>query len=403
MGLFHYTGKDIRGKNVKGTIDADTKNEVIASLRRQGIFPTTVMAEEATGREINLSFGKKKVSSKELAIFCRQFQTITSAGIALVECLDILRKQTDNKMLKPVIDAMYEEVQKGVNLSAAMKKHRHVFPDMLVNMVAAGEYSGRLDSIMGRMMIHFEKEYKIQTKLKSALIYPIILVTFSVLVSLFLLVVIVPNFVSMFESFGVELPFLTQMFVNIGTVLKTFWYIPIALIVSITVMMKRSLGTAEGRLKFDGIKLNLPLFGPVNKKIATSRFARTLGTLLTSGISIIEAMEQVVKVVDNSAITESLNNAMERIKKGEGIAGPLSAVKAFPPMLISMIKIGEETGAMDELLVSTAEFYDDEVEVAINAMISMINPIIILIMAVVVGAIVLSIALPMFGMFDLIG
>lgn len=400
MANFHYSGRTNDGKTVTGNIQAGSRTEVVNALRRQHIFPVSIEKESERRRDISLAFSKKKVTVKDISILCRQFHTIIFAGISVIECLDILRRQTENKTLVESLDSIYEDVQTGVTLSEALRKTPKIFPELLVNMVEAGEISGQLDIIMERMADHYEKEHKIAVKLKSAMVYPIILISVSSLVIGVLLVFVLPGFVKMFEGFNVTLPLPTLILLGLGAFIRGYWWAIIIGLLILYYFMQKSLNTAEGRLKFDGIKLKLPVVGKVNKQIATTRFARSLSTMLNSGITIIEAMEMVGKVIGNHAVNKMIEESMEGIKKGEGIAGPLDATKLFPPMLISMIQIGEETGSLNTLLETTANFYDDEIDYAIESMIALINPLILLVMAMIVGGIVVAVALPMFDMYN---
>lgn len=402
MPSYFYQGKTLSGETVKGTMEADSSNEVSVALRRQNIFPTKIVGENVTGRDIKIKTPRQKVSVKDLSVFCRQFHNIIGAGISLIECLDILRKQTENKSFANIISEVYEDVQKGVSLSASMDKHKGVFPDILRNMVKSGEISGQLDIIMLRMAQHFDKENKLNNKIKSAMIYPIILVSVAVIVCYILLTKVLPGFVFMFAGFGVELPAPTRLLLLVGAFYNKYWYINLGFIGLVIIVFRRFINSYEGRLKFDDFKLFMPIVGNVNRKIATSRFARTLATMLASGIPILDAMELVTKVIGNKSVEAKLEEAIEKIQKGEGIAEPVNKVGIFPPMVISMIRIGEETGSLDNLLETTATFYDEEVEIAIEAMIALINPIILLVMAFVVGGIVMAIALPMFDMYNYI-
>jgi len=400
MPMFQYTGKNSKGETVKGNMEADSRNEVAVTLRRQNVFPTQIVNEAQLGREIRFTRTKKKITVKDLSIFCNQFATIIRAGISLIECLDILRKQSENDTLKEILDQMFEDVQKGVPMSKSMAKHPKAFPALLINMVESGELSGQLDLIMQRMADHFDKEYKLSMKIRQAMVYPMILITVSILVSVFLLVMVLPNFVEMFLDFGVPLPLLTQALLAVGDFFKNYWYLVLGGNVLILFAMRRFINTAEGRLKFDDFKLHVPIIGPVNRKIATSRFSRNLSTMINSGISIIDSMELVSRVIGNVRVSKSIEDALDQMKKGDGIATPLSRLKLFPPMMVSMIRIGEDTGNLESLLETTADFYDQEVDVAIQSMIQLLNPAILLVMAVVVGAIVLAIALPMFEMYS---
>jgi len=400
MSIYVYEGKNFSGKKVKGTLDVDSKSQAVSELRKQGIFPTKVQPKEQSSKELSFSFGKKKVRHRELIIFCRQFAATLDAGISIIECLDILRQQTENKMLREALDDVYNEVQKGITLSNAMKSHPKAFPDMLVNMVAAGEYSGALSDIMHRMTEHFEKEDKIQAKIKSATVYPKILASVTVIVVTVLLVFVLPMFGNMFADMGAEMPALTQVLMNFGDYVAQYWFIPVGIILVMYLLYRRMLSERAGHITIDRWKLNLPIWGNLAQKTATSRFSRTLGAMLRSGIPIIEAMEQVIQVIGNAYIEDLLESTMEHIKRGEGISKPIASINIFPPMLVSMIRIGEETGTIDELLMKTSEFYDDEVERASTNMVAALNPLILLVMVAILLPIMVAIALPMFDMYN---
>lgn len=400
MATFSYVGRTSAGKTVKGTMDAENTNEVAVSLRRQNVYPIKISRADATGREINIRKKSKKVNQKDLSLFCGQFSTIISSGISIIECLDILRKQSENQRICEVSDAMFEDVQKGITLSKSMARFPKVFPEILVNMVHSGEISGQLDIIMERMSTHFEKEHKINMKLRNAMFYPVILISISVIVTAILLVFVLPNFVAMFQGFGVDLPGPTRFVLGIGDFFRNYWWAVIGAVVGGMYGFRRFINTAEGRLRADDIKLKLPIVGKVNQKIATSRFARSLATMIGSGISIIESMEIVSQVIGNKRVQSGIDESLERIKKGEGVSGPLSKLELFPPMLLSMIRIGEETGSLESMLETSATFYDEEVDNAIDNMIQLINPVILLFMALVVGTIVVAIVMPMFEMYQ---
>lgn len=400
MPIYVYEGKSFDGKPTSGELDVGSRSEAVSQLRKQNIFPIKVEIKEKTSTEINFSFRKKKVSNRTLVIFCRQFSATLDAGISIIECLDILRKQTEDKMLRDALDNIYNEVQKGITLSNAMRAYPKVFPDMLVNMTAAGEFSGALSDILHRMTEHFEKEDHLQAKIKSATIYPKILGFVVFVVVTVLLVFVLPSFAQMFADMGAELPLLTRILMNVGTFFAKIWYIPVGGGIILYLLYKRMLSTDIGKIRWSRFQLGLPVFGDLNEKVVTSRFSRTLGAMLKSGIPIIDAMEQVNQVIGNYYVQHQLNTTMEHIKRGEGISKPLEAINVFPPMLISMLRIGEETGTIDDLLTKTSEFYDDEVERATENMISALNPLIILVMAVIILPILIAIALPMFDMYN---
>lgn len=400
MGIYIYEGKTYDGKKIKGELDLDSKSQAVSELRKQGIFPIKVQLKEESSKELNFSIVRKKVKHRALIIFCRQFAATLDAGISIIECLDILRQQTENKLLKEALDDVYNEVQKGITLSTAMKAHPRVFPTMLINMIAAGEFSGALSDILHRMTEHYEKEDRINAKIKSATIYPKILAVVTFLVVSILLIFVLPNFAVMFSDLGAELPMLTQILTNFGSYAARYWYIPTLVILFITLAYRRISSTEEGRIRIDAIKLKIPILGNLAKKVATSKFSRTLGAMLKSGIPIIDSMEQVIQVIGNKYIEKELKDTLEHIKRGEGISKPLSTIEAFPPMLISMVRIGEETGELDGLLIKTSEFYDNEVERATTNMITLLNPLILLVMVIIILPVLVAIALPMFDMYN---
>lgn len=400
MGIYVYEGKTYNGKKVSGELDVDSKSQAVSELRKQGIFPIKVESKEASSKELSFSLRRRKVKNRELIIFCRQFAATLDAGISIIESLDILRQQTENKILKEALDDVYNEVQKGITLSTAMKSHPNAFPQMLINMVAAGEFSGALSDILHRMTEHYEKEDKIQSKIKSATVYPKILAVVTLIVVSILLIFVLPNFGEMFADMGAELPVLTKVLMNSGSAIAKYWYFPVGIILVILLMYRRLVSTYEGRVAYAKWRLGLPIFGDLIRKTATSRFSRTLGAMLRSGIPIIDAMEQVIQVIGNEYIQDKLQGTLEHIKKGEGISRPIGSIGVFPPMLISMIRIGEETGTIDELLVKTSEFYDDEVERASTNMVQALNPLILLVMVLFILPVLVAIALPMFDMYN---
>ncbi len=397
-----YIGKKINGETVKGKLLANSQKDAMEGLRRQNIFPTKITKENAGNKELTFTMFQK-ISTKDLAVFCRQFFAILEAGISVLDCLEILRRQTENKKFRDSINDVYEEVQKGQNLSTAMAKYKKIYPEILVNMVETGEVSGQLDIVMDRMASHFEKEDKIKKKIQNSMIYPAVIGAVSIIVIWFLITFVLPNFISMFSGFGVMLPLPTRILLGLGNWMNRFWYVPPATVIILFYTFSKYKNTDLGRKKVDRLLLSLPIVGKVNRKIATSRFSRTLATLISSGISIIEAMEIVMKIIGNAVVSEGISKSMDSIKKGMGVADPLDELDIFPPMLISMIKVGEESGSLDAMLSKTADFYDNEVENAVTQMTALIEPLVIVILAIVVGFIVVSVVLPMFEMFNQVG
>ncbi len=393
---YKYKSITADGRESEGLYVGESESGLISMLKEKRELVLSI--ERDIQSEAQIEIFKKKVKKKDLALFCRQFYTMISAGLGIVPCLEILVAQTQNKTFKNAIADTYEEVQKGSTLSQSMKLHIDVFPAILISMVEAGEVSGNLDTIMLRMAEHFEKENKIENKVKAAMVYPAVLAVVSVAVVVFMLVVIMPTFIGMFEGSGTELPGPTQMLINLSNSLQTYWYIYTAVIVAIVVGISMYKKTAEGRRFFDSMKLRLPIVKGTSTMLATSRFTRTLSTLLSSGIPLIQAMEIVSRVVNNSIIEERLLLGIENIRKGVSLSRTVKDVGIFPPMVDSMVRIGEESGSLDDMLYKTADFYDEEVEASIQRLTSMIEPLMIVVMGLAIGFLVIAMYLPMFDM-----
>jgi type IV pilus assembly protein PilC len=393
---YKYKSISSNGRESEGLYVGDSESGLINMLRERKELIISI--ERDVQSEAQIEIFKKRVKKKDLALFCRQFYTMISAGLGIVPCLEILVSQTQNKTFNNAIADTYEEVQKGLTLSESMKKHNNVFPTILISMVEAGEVSGNLDTIMLRMAEHFEKENKIENKVKSSMVYPAVLAVVTVAVVIFMLVFIMPTFVGMFEGSGTELPGLTQMLINMSNSLKTYWYIYTAVIIAIVFGISMYKKSEEGTKFFDSLKLRLPVVKGTSTMLATSRFTRTLSTLMSSGIPLIQAMEVVSRVVNNSIIEERLISGIENIRKGVSLSRTVKDVGIFPPMVDSMIRIGEESGSLDSMLYKTADFYDEEVETSMQKLTSMIEPLMIVVMGLLIGFIVIAMYLPMFDM-----
>lgn len=401
MPQYKYTVMDKTGKKTTNIYSASTENEVIYMLRENNY---TVLKINEIKKNDSIPFLSRfsKVTSKDLSLFCRQFQAMLNAGVPIINCLDIINQQTENKKLRKTIGGLFENLQKGFTFSEALKKYSDIFPQIFVNMVEAGEISGNLDTIMDRLAIHFEKEYKIENKVKGAMVYPIILLVVSVTVLVFLLTNVMPTFIGLYESSGVSLPLPTKIMLAMSDFVRFRWYILIGLIILIIIIFKTFSKNESTKMKTDELKLKIPVLKNVSLKLATSRFTRTLSTLLGSGVPLMNALEIVAKVTGNRFIGESILNAKEQVRKGVGLAEPLKQRNLFPPMVTSMIQIGEDSGALDEMLAKTADFYDEEVDVAINKLTTILEPLMIVIMAVFIGFIVIAMVMPMFDMVSTI-
>lgn len=398
--IFKYKAVTKSGEPIEGFFEANEESDVLTMLKSNNYLPISV--ERDVGVDAQISLFTPKIKKKDLAVFCRQFYTMVDAGIGIVKCFDILEAQTRNKTLKNALGAAYEDVQKGFTISEAMKKHEKIFPPILINMIEAGEVSGTLDTILERMANHFEQENKLENKIKSALIYPIVLIVVSIAVIVFMLIAVLPTFIGMFDGSGVALPWPTQVILDLSSWLQNSWYIFGGGVIVILGGFMYFGSTVEGRKLIDGLKIKIPGIRVTNAKIITSRFTRTLSTLMASGIPLLQALEVVGRVLNNTFVQNKLINSMDSIRKGASLSRAVKAMEIFPPMVDSMIKIGEESGALDDILAKTADFYDDEVETSLQRMTTLIEPILLVGMAVVIGFIVIAMALPMFDMVNTI-
>ncbi|MBZ4668728.1 MAG: type secretion system protein [Defluviitaleaceae bacterium] len=395
MPQFKYQAISQTGKRLEGIQDANNESEVIALLKEKGYIPIKIFKQlDKDISKNSLSF--EKVKAKDLSNFCRQFYFMIHAGVTIASGLDILRKQIENKKLREAFEGMYIDVQKGQELSQSMKKYENIFPQLLIHMTEVGEVSGNLDIIMDQMALHYEKESKIQDQIKNAMIYPVILGIASVLVVLFLLTFVMPSFVTMFETSGVELPGPTKVLIRISNFVIRYWYVLLAFTLLLFSLFRIFSRTNRGRFVLDTIKMKIPIVNKAIEKIVSSRFASTLSILLSSGISLIEAMEVVSKVVRNKIVEDGLILASEEMRKGAELASALQRINFFPPLVISTIRIGEYSGTLDDILAQLADFYDSEVESAIKSLITALEPLMIVVMAVLIGSIVIAMVLPMF-------
>ena len=398
MPVYRYRARTRMGEMVAGTYEVSDKSDVFNMLKGKDCYPVLIEEQRKRSGDISTKRFLKRISHKDLAIFCRQFATAINAGVPILSSLDILRKQTENARLRQRVEVLYAEVQKGKGLSLVMGMHRDIFPELLVNMVEAGEVSGTLDRVMDRMAVHYEKEYKINQKVKNALVYPALIAIVAILVVIFLITVVLPTFASMFEQMGAVLPFSTRIMMKLSFLIRDRGLLLLMGLVGLLFGVRWYSCTLRGREFFDALRLRIPVIGNVNKKVLTARFARTLGALMSSGIPLLQGIEVTKKVVGNTVVLKGMKEVEEGIKRGRGLAEPLKRIEVFPPMLTHMAKIGEDTGTLDYILEKTADFYDDEVESAVNRMTTLLEPAIIIVMAVVVAYIVISIVVPMFDM-----
>ena len=395
MPAFTYTARTAQGELKTATIEAPSREDVVAQLRRQRLSVVKV-DEETKAKKPR----RGSVKMRDVVIFTRQFSTMINAGLPLVQALDILAKQTENKNLANVTRGVVFDVESGHTVADALAKHPHAFTELYVNMVAAGEAGGILDTILMRLATFLEKNDALVRKVKGAMIYPAVIVSVALIAITVLLLFVIPVFETMFASVGLALPLPTRIVIGISKFLKTYWW---ALGVSGVVfvwLFRRYYKTPGGKLTVDKMMLKFPVLGDVLRKSAVSRFTRTLGTLISSGVSILDGLEITAKTAGNRVIQDAIMQSRSSIASGETIAAPLQKSNVFPPMVISMIAVGEQTGGLDEMLSKIADFYDEEVDAAVSGLLSLLEPVMIVFLGVVVGGMVVAMYLPIFDMIN---
>lgn len=403
MPNFKYVAYSKEGKEVKGTIEAADKDEAVYKLKEEGQMVVSVDKGSALDQDLNLSFGKKKASTRDLSVFCRQFVSISTAGVAIVDALEMLGDQTENKALQEAIYNVKASVQKGDTLANSMRQQDGIFPPMMVNMVEAGESSGSLEVAFERMAIQFEKSTKIKSLVKKSMIYPIALTVIVIGVVVVMMILVIPTFSDMYADMGQELPALTRGVVALSDFIVGKWYILIAVIVVAVIAIKAFVATDTGKYVKADLGMKMPIFGKLTVKSASAQFARNLSTLTAAGISMVDALEIVAKTMSNLRFKDAVLEAKEKVTQGRPLSEPLKASAVFPNMIIHMIGIGEETGNMDDMLITAATYYEEEVEVATEQVSAVIEPLLIVVMAGIVGTIIMSVLIPMFGMYDIAG
>jgi len=398
MPLFEYTAKNAtNGQILKGQMQAQNKDEVIGHIRKNRMILVSV--REAP-KQVRFSLGGQAIKTRDIVIFTRQFATMINSGLPLVQSLSILANQTENKALKEVTKQVVFDVEAGNTLADAFSKHPKAFSGLFVNMVAAGEAGGILDTILLRLAVFLEKNDALVRKVKSAMIYPAVIMSVAAIAIAVLLIFVIPVFQSMFASVQMELPLPTRIVIGASRFLTGYWWAVIGAIGGGAFLLKRYYATPEGHRNIDRMMINAPVLGDVIRKSAVSRFTRTLGTLISSGVSILDGLEITAKTAGNQVIHDAVMESRQSIAGGETIAAPLERSKVFPPMVISMIAVGEQTGGLDEMLTKIADFYDEEVDVAVGALLSLMEPVMIVVLGVIVGGMVVAMYLPIFDMVN---
>ena len=400
---YAYRVRSKEGRFLEGKMEADGEGAVASRLRSQGLIPVQITKESKVHLKTEIRILPQKVKLKDLAIFSRQFATMINSGLSMLRALNILSEQTENDLLAQTTRSLRDDVERGSSLSGAMSKHPKVFSELYVSMVKAGETGGQLDTILLRVADTFEADYKLRQKVKSAMTYPVIVAGIAALLVTIMLLFVVPTFAEMFEDLGGDLPLPTKILVTMSAQAKIL--VPLMVLASIvaTIMYKRARAkSAEFRLRADKIKLRIPVFGELFKKVALSRFSRTLGLLLRAGVPVLQALDIVAGATGNEVLARAALDVKQSVKSGESISRPLEDHDVFPPMVVQMINVGEDTGALDAMLDKISDFYDQEVESMTESLTALIEPVMIAVLGGIVGSMIIALYMPMFKIYELV-
>lgn len=394
MAIYEYKALKPNGTTIEGEVNLASDMEVQGYLKERDYFIIEIKEKKATDTfKINI---KSKVKPKDLSVFCRKLHAMIISGLPIVTAVDILREQTGHRRVKTALNTIYEDLQKGMTFSEALKQHPEIFPRTMVFLLEAGEMSGTIDNILDRLAIDFEKDAKIRNKVKAAMVYPILLGFMLVALVVFMLIFILPRFMIMFDNSDVDLPQLTQTVIDMSESLKTYWYFYLFGIVLVGLIVTTMRKTPSIRRVIDRLKLDIPGFRNYNRLLVTTRFTRTLSTMLFSGVPLLNSLENISRAIGNVVVSEKLLEAANEVRRGSDLATPIKKMDVFPRMVDSMINIGEESGTLDDILVRTTDYFDDELETTIKKLTQLFEPAMIVLMGVIVGTIVLAMVLPMF-------
>ncbi len=403
METFSYKAVNSAGKDVKGSVEAESKEEAARKIKEQGLVPVSIGKQGALDKDINIPIFKgKKIPARDMSVFCRQFASILKAGVSVINALEMLAEQTENKKLKEAIVNTQSNVEKGENLSDSMRQN-DAFPSILIDMVRAGEASGSLENSLTRMAIQFEKDAKLNGIVKKAMMYPIVLICVMIGVVIVMLTFVIPSFMTMFEDLDSELPVTTKAILAMSNSLKNYWYIYIIVVVGIVVGIQMYKRTDDGRHNLDKLKLKIPVFGLLQTKSACASFARTMSTLLQAGMPMIDALEISASTMKNVLFYDGLQKVKNGVSLGLPLSNQLKSTGLFPAMVVHMVGIGEETGNVEEMLTNSATYYEEEVEVQTQTLTSLMEPIIIVLMAFVVVLLIMAIYQPMIQLYNTLG
>ncbi|MEP6800657.1 MAG: type II secretion system F family protein [Acidobacteriota bacterium] len=400
MPNYVWKGRNRTGLVQEGVLAADTKDVALASLRRQNIVVTGIRER---GKEISLTKVGRKVPPKTLAVFTRQFSVMIDAGLPLVQCIEILANQQEHKNFQRILLQVRQDVEAGSTLADAMRRHPKAFNNLYVNMIAAGEAGGILDTILQRLSVYIEKSVKLSSQVKSALIYPVAVIVIAMIVVAVILLKVIPTFAALFTSLGAELPFPTRMVILASNFLARYFIFFLIGIGAFIYLFKRYYATHRGRRVIDGFVLKLPVLGMIMKKIAVARFCRTLATLTSSGVPILEALDITARTSGNAIVEDAIQEVRKAVEGGKTIVEPLRDAGIFPNMVVQMIGVGEQTGALDQMLNKIGDFYEDEVDAAVAGLVKLLEPVMIFILGIIIGGIVIAMYLPMFTLINKIG
>ncbi len=400
MPNYSWKGRTRGGKVQEGVLAAESKEAAIAALRKQQIIVTAVTER---GKEFALPKLGGGISSKEIAIFTRQFSVMIDAGLPLVQCLEILGSQNENKTFQKILYDVRQSVESGATLADSLRKHPKAFDDLYCNMVAAGEAGGILDTILQRLSTYIEKIVKLRSAVRSALVYPVAVIVIAVAVVWIILWKVIPTFATLFEGLGASLPLPTRITIALSHFIGAWWWAIFMAIGAGIFLLNRYHKTEKGRRHIDGILLKLPVLGNVLRKIAVARFCRTLSTLVSSGVPILEGLEITARTSGNAVVEDAIMATRRSVEEGKTIAEPLKGTDVFPPMVVQMVAVGEQTGALEVMLSKIADFYEDEVDEATANLLALLEPVMIMFLGVVIGGIVISMYLPMFDLISKIG
>lgn len=398
MAIFKYKAINSEGQRIEGSQSADSESQIREMLLSNQYYPLSIEKENSKSKK-SFSFNSK-VKLKDIAVFCRQFYVMLDSGLSIGKALNILIEQCEKPKLREALIGVNGELKRGETLASSMRKRKDVFPNLLTSMIDAGERSGNLDIILKRMAEYYEKETKIRGKIKSAMIYPIVLGMVAIISITFILTFVMPTFVQMFEENNVDLPMSTKMVLGTSKMLGKYGIIIFLILVTAIILLGKYLKSEEGQYKLSSINLKIPVIKKLTQKIIVSRFTRTMGIVSSSGMSLVTSIEIVASVVGNKIAEKELLKVKEKVLKGEGLGDSIMNIKIFPPMLASMVKIGEEAGSLDSILDKTADFYDDELEREIKTATALIEPSMIVLMGIIIGFLLISILTPMFKMYN---